>query len=254
MIKSNNIPFDKELQDIVDLLLLHGTLVECPGLLHGKMGIAIFFFHYAHYTRNSLFIDYAWDLIEEIQKQIHANYRADYEKGIAGIGIGIGYLIKNNFLDVEDDIFYDFDERMYRAVMYDPYTDFSLYEGLTGYGKYWIMRLCQDSFSKQAQNCLVKIIKQIEIKLKSISFEEWNDAHAFLKDLQEISDLDVPSELLVQSLQKMQINSNIDLNHKKSPNSMGLLYGYAGEGLKNLTVLRDTDSRWLRLLQSSFTL
>lgn len=44
-----------------------------------------------------LFADYALDLIGEIQNQIHVNSPADYEKGIAGIGIGIDYLIRNNF-------------------------------------------------------------------------------------------------------------------------------------------------------------
>ncbi|MDH6358179.1 hypothetical protein [Parabacteroides sp. PF5-9] len=29
------------------MLLLNGTLTECPGLVYGKMGIAVFFFHYA---------------------------------------------------------------------------------------------------------------------------------------------------------------------------------------------------------------
>lgn len=39
-----------ELTKIADWLLLNGTLTKCPGLLHGKLGIAIFFFHYARYT------------------------------------------------------------------------------------------------------------------------------------------------------------------------------------------------------------
>lgn len=38
-----------------------------------------------------------------MQRQLHANYRADYEKGIAGIGVGIDYLIQNNFFNVEKD-------------------------------------------------------------------------------------------------------------------------------------------------------
>ena len=36
------------LQQISDMLVLNGTLTECPGLVHGKMGISVFFFHYAH--------------------------------------------------------------------------------------------------------------------------------------------------------------------------------------------------------------
>jgi len=86
----------------VDMLLLNGTLTECPGLVHGKIGIAIFFFHYVQYTDNMLFADYAMDLIGETMNQIHVNSPADYERGIAGIGVGIDYLIRNNFLNVED--------------------------------------------------------------------------------------------------------------------------------------------------------
>ena len=103
---SSNTTIEKQISHIVGTLLLNGTLTESPGLVHGKMGIAIFFFHYAQYTKNMLFADYALDLIGEIQNQIHVNSPADYEKGIAGIGIGIDYLIRNNFLIVEDDITY----------------------------------------------------------------------------------------------------------------------------------------------------
>ena len=45
-----------------------------------------------------LFADYAMDIIYEIQNQIHSNSLANYENGIAGIGVGIDYLIQNNFL------------------------------------------------------------------------------------------------------------------------------------------------------------
>ena len=103
---SSNTTIEKQISHIVGTLLLNGTFTESPGLVHGKMGIAIFFFHYAQYTKNMLFADYALDLIGEIQNQIHVNSPADYEKGIAGIGIGIDYLIRNNFLIVEDDITY----------------------------------------------------------------------------------------------------------------------------------------------------
>ena len=35
-----------DLQKTSDILILNGTLTESPGLIHGKTGIAIFFFHY----------------------------------------------------------------------------------------------------------------------------------------------------------------------------------------------------------------
>ena len=100
---------------IADWLLLNGTLTACPGLLHGKLGIAIFFFHYARFTGEELFDEYAWDLVVAMQEQLHANYRPDYEWGIAGIGVGIDYLIRSGLIEVDEDFFEDLDERMYRA-------------------------------------------------------------------------------------------------------------------------------------------
>ena len=110
---------------IADWLLLNSTLTACPGLLHGKLGIAIFFFHYARFTGEELFDEYAWDLVVAMQEQLHANYRPDYEWGIAGIGVGIDYLIRSGLIEVDEDFFEDLDERMYLAVMYDPYPDYA---------------------------------------------------------------------------------------------------------------------------------
>ena len=281
---SFNTTIEKQLSHIVGTLLLNGTLTECPGLVHGKMGIAIFFFHYTQYTKNMLFADYALDLIGEIQNQIHVNSPADYEKGIAGIGIGIDYLIRNNFLIVEDDIFEDLDQRMYRAVMYDPWQDFSLYDGLTGYGRYWISRLRYQKPSTQARECLWHIVELIKGKLSEVLPEERTGIYSFLLDLQEISGYENCGSLLEQ-YKKWDVNKNFhclgnstvgyiahkiqtsryfhktsqdeidnilkqlpNLDMEKPPATMGLLSGYAGEGLLRLTALNSTDLSWMQLL------
>ena len=275
-----------DIQQVVDMLLLNGTLTDCPGLIHGKMGIAIFFFYYAQCTDNLLFADYALDLIREMQEQIHINSSADYEKGIAGIGVGIDYLVRNKFLIAEDDICEDFDQRMYRAVMYDPWQDFSKYDGLIGYGKYWISRIHQTP-SMQARECLLYIVKRIQEELSNIPINEQIDVYCFLHDLQEISDFDICIRVLEQcqkwNLQSIDINrcfshlgntaigniirkhqhswyfnetlqSDIDLKQisdlrmGESPVSMGLLTGYAGEGLLRLTALQQMSKSWIFLL------
>ena len=128
MTEHQNIELEQELRQLVGLLLLNGTLTNCQGLVHGKIGIAIFFFHYARYSGNMLFADYAMDLIGKTLEQIHAMSRADYEKGIAGIGVGIDYMIRQDFLDPDGEIFEDFDERMYRAVMHEPCLYLGFYE------------------------------------------------------------------------------------------------------------------------------
>ena len=117
----------------------------------------------------------------------HCNRQADYEKGIGGIGVGMNYLIRKGFLKVEDDICGDFDDRMVRAVMYDPCQDFSQYNGLTGYGRYWMTRLRYQAPSVQAGECLSRITMLIEEKIPEISITEQTDVYCFLHDLRKMS-------------------------------------------------------------------
>ena len=262
---------ERQLRDIAALLLLHGTLTECPGLVHGKMGIAIFFFHYARYTGNELFEEYAYDLIEEIHDQLHANTAADYEQGIAGIGVGMDYLLKNSFLQADEDIFDDFDQRMFRAVMYDPWQDFSLYDGLTGYGRYWMMRLP----NQDAKACLLQISAHIEANLPDISSSvHTDDVYCFMRDLQEtagfpahvgscltdrsfrrLGNTDV-GNIVRMYQQNLYYNQTLQVDFEQIPLldmdkplvSTGLLTGYAGRGLLRLTALNQMNISWMKLL------
>ena len=134
-----------------------------------------FFFHYARFTGEELFDEYAWDLVVAMQEQLHANYRPDYEWGIAGIGVGIDYLIRSGLIEVDEDFFEDLDERMYRAVMYDPYPDYSRDEGLTGYGWYWLCRRANAG----AADCLSRIAARIEQDQAGFSPGEIRDAARF---------------------------------------------------------------------------
>ena len=204
MIQYQTETIEKQLQQIADMLVLNGTLTECPGLVHGKMGISIFFFHYAKFTANELFADYAMDVIGKMLDQIHVNSSADYEKGVAGIGMGFNYLIRNSFLLADDDIFEDFDARMRRAVMCEQCSDFSLYGGLTGY------------FEKRSSELIEQflMIRGAQTSNKTKLYEK------------QISNLDM----------------------EKAPTDMGLLNGYAGEGMLRLTALDETNMSWVNLL------
>lgn len=259
MIENQTGTIEKQLQQIADMLVLNGTLTECPGLVHGKMGISIFFFHYAKFTANDLFADYAMDVIGKMLEQIHTNSSADYEKGIAGIGVGFNYLIRNSFLLVDDDICEDFDARMRRAVMCEQCSDFSLYGGLTGYGRYWISRLCYKAPEVCARESLSYITDQIENKFNTITLEEKTDVVYFLSDLQKISGFEKRSAELIEQLMmiwgvqtskitKLSEKKISNLNLEMAPTDMGLLNGYAGEGMLRLTVLDGTNISWMNLL------
>lgn len=219
------------LSQIVDLLLLNGTLTRCPGLAHGKMGIAIFFFHYARYTGNDLFQRYGWDLLEAVLNQVHATYRADYERGIAGIGVGIDYLIKNQFVEADSGIFEDFDERMMRATYYEPYANLTRDEGLTGYGDYWFCRQTDKRMSENAQACLNRIAEEIQKARPALSELEIHDTDRFLSRYEGKS---------VEPETVWKVGNPSDI--------VGLRDGYAGEGLLRLADLGGMDLTWQSLL------
>jgi len=192
-------------------------------------------------------------------------------------------LIRRKFLNVEDDIFEDFDQRMIRAVMYDPWQDFSQYDGLTGYGRYWITRLCYEAPSVQTRECLFSIIKLIEERLQDISIEEQTDVYCFLHDLQQIQSFE--NENVTRLLKRVTFDSSFprlgdstvgniirryqhnrysndallgeidialkqisDFDIEKAPTSTGLLDGYAGEGMIRLMVLNPINRSWMNLL------
>ena len=280
----------KSLDKIVKTLIINGTMTEQPGLFSGKTGIAIFFFHYARHTGNGLFQDYAIELIEEIQKQITVTSSIRYDVGISGIGTGCEYLLQNGFIETaeDDNIFEDFDARMVRAAMYEPYPDLSLQEGLTGWGRYFIYRLHGNGHkNSKLYEALTHITNKIaqSIAANSVSENEQPDVYRFLHDLaalpayaercayllqlcrewQYIREPDIfkifPYMNNLQRLHACQNYFNRDLTKeigqewqmwKETDNNprmnMGLLNGWTAEGLFYLTCFHDLDNSWLNLL------
>ena len=145
MSSSSTIPaYDKiynRLQRIANILLLNASFIDNPGLLNGKMGIAIFFYHFAKYTKNKIYENYAGELIDEIYEDINTSTPVNFENGLTGIGWGIEYLAGNNFVHADtDEALVEVDNSVYRNSLYRP---FLLDSGndIFGYGLYYLIRL-----------------------------------------------------------------------------------------------------------------
>ena len=54
---------DVLLEKIANHYLFYGSFHSDLGLYNGKMGMVIFFFHYARYTGNSLYEDFAEEFL-----------------------------------------------------------------------------------------------------------------------------------------------------------------------------------------------
>ena len=130
------------LSKIADNLLIRSSFEENLGLLHGRMGIILFFFfHYASYTKNNLYQQVAEDLIHDLLKIFITNCLFDFKNGYCGIGWGFEYLAQHNFLsDNTGDLLEDIDLEIMKTDVY-RLTDVSLTSGLSGILHYVLSRL-----------------------------------------------------------------------------------------------------------------
>ena len=92
--------------------------IQClknPGLLHGKMGATIFLYHYARYSGCSVYSDLADYQMKEIFIARH-NLPGSFVNGMSGIGWGIHYLIREEFINGKENILADIENRFYSII------------------------------------------------------------------------------------------------------------------------------------------
>jgi len=112
------------------------------GLMHGNIGLSIFFYHLSRNTNNPEYENIADDLLDKAFENMSTSYSADFENGLAGIGWGIEYLVQNNFAEgITDEILEVADNKIFRVLNENSYLSFELTNGLAGYLFYLINRL-----------------------------------------------------------------------------------------------------------------
>jgi hypothetical protein len=161
---------DAMLQHIARHLVLHASTRDI-GLLNGKTGISLFFYHYARYSGKKIYDDFAGELVDDVYKEIHKEIPLGFADGLCGIAYGIEYLIRNRFVEANpDEVLEELDKRI---VEWDVrrITDYSLKTGLKGIACYVISRR-ENRNSRNpyltSEYCsdLIHSLKQIEKKDK----------------------------------------------------------------------------------------
>lgn len=126
---------------ILHILLLKSDRLSNLGLLSGKMGIALFFIHYFIRTKQSVFEDYAFELLDAITNEINRYTPLGLDSGLAGIGWGIEYILQNKYAEGNGlDICEVIDEKIMQI---DPRRigDLSLDTGLEGLLHYVLIHM-----------------------------------------------------------------------------------------------------------------
>lgn len=226
---TKNYTHSKELlAKIADHLIINSSFLDNLGLLHGKMGIVIFFYHYSQYTNNDTIHKFADEILMEVLNEIHDELPVDFANGYCGIGWAIELLLQNNFIEGDSrDILKEVDTKIMERDV-SRIADNELFTGIEGVLHYVLFRLsaCDNNTpfdKKYFSNISYSISKQNKVKrntnLSEIAskFLIWdNEREIEYEPYTYINKL-----LLSNKLEEDIINLNL-----------GLIDGLAGMGLK----------------------
>lgn len=101
------------LYDISRHLMINASFMDDLGLYHGKMGVVLYFAHFARYSQKDIYNDFASKLLDEIYAEIHTDTPINFKNGLCGIGWGMEYLLQNGFLEGNsNEILHGIDEKI----------------------------------------------------------------------------------------------------------------------------------------------
>ena len=233
-------------QRIINTLLLNASFIDNPGLMHGKMGISIFFFHLARQTENKTYEDYAGELIDEIYEEISTKTPVDFENGLAGIGWGIEYLVQNGFIEANtNEVLEEFDKKIFNKLIHNTPAELNLLNGILGVGAYLLKRFqgspilnFKHALASTNRQTLIYLLEELDRRTQNITeiiFEPSNtqtiepqsqksqtennknfdltwDYPVLLWFLSEIYQIDVPDtkveEIIQQLVKPLSTNAN----------------------------------------------
>lgn len=215
---------DEILSRIARLLMLHSSFSVNLGLLNGKMGIALFFYHLSRYTGRKIYDDFAGELIDEIYEEIHDHYPTNFKDGFCGIAWGIEYLIQNRFVKANsNEVLCDIDKMIFERDV-RKISDYTLDSGLEGIAHYVIARC-----TGKPRNDIVIPREYISELSSVLENAEKSEISVMLKTILNGEFSIAKDTLLTEIALNVKYNINNIFNDKRS---LGIRNnGYAGIGL-----------------------
>jgi Lanthionine synthetase C-like protein. len=104
-------------KQLTDKLLLSQLDSYPVSLFHGKMGLVIYFYHLSKIESNPKYQTMADRLLDQIlQRDLSPNHSIDVEGGLAGVRLGVTYLIKKGFVEGDiNELLEVIDNEIYRS-------------------------------------------------------------------------------------------------------------------------------------------
>lgn len=205
-------------------LTINGSFTGDLGLFHGRMGIILFFAHYARATQSKHYEDFAGYLLDELYEEIHEDLPVNLENGLCGIGWGIEYLVQQGFMEGDtDEILADIDRKVMEL---DParMTKLDFRRGLAGIAFYVIARLNANR-TTAALPFDDAYLTSLQQALERAEFTEKEEVPA---DLPVVFNQVLKGEKLTLSLPDCLTRSNLSLDKSFDEILLGLEEGLAG--------------------------
>ncbi|MDH6310615.1 hypothetical protein M2451_003466 [Dysgonomonas sp. PFB1-18] len=98
------------LQEIANTISITVQCIPSNSLLTGRMGVTIFLYQYARYSNNSQYEALAESLLDKIYSQVNDDASMFFAEGLPGIGWGLNYLVQEQYVVAESDLFDDIDD------------------------------------------------------------------------------------------------------------------------------------------------
>jgi hypothetical protein len=130
--------------DAINKMIMDNSLVlSDPGLLHGKMGVCLYFFHLSRKSEKAEHLDFAEKLLDEVYKQVNnQSIGCGFGDGLAGIAWAIKHLIQEGFVEADpDEVLEEVEDTVFRYLVSQTEFQVGLMEGLLGYLAYLVFRL-----------------------------------------------------------------------------------------------------------------
>lgn len=144
----NEISKQQILERIVNHLMVKSVSLDNLGLYDGKTGLVLFFYHYARYTKNPLYNDFADILLDDLCNEIHELLPITFSNGLCGIAWSINYLINQKFVEGDPEIILKELDEMIMMQNICKIKDLSFETGLEGLYTYIKIRLLANSGRK----------------------------------------------------------------------------------------------------------
>lgn len=96
--------YKSQLQQIANILNVNCQRASQFGLLKGKLGIALFFYHYARFSKEKYYEEIADALLDDSINNAKKQKSISFSNGILGLGWCLKYLERNSFIELENDM------------------------------------------------------------------------------------------------------------------------------------------------------